>query len=234
MCGIVAYIGNKKVVPILIEGLTILQNRGYDSVGIATINNKTSEIMISKNISQETTSDAIDRLRKSIIKNQKHQNVTIGIAHTRWSTHGKKSVKNSHPHVDILKRFAVVHNGVIENYKEIKSFLLSNNIKCVSETDTETIVQLIGYYSRLPENKNKLTEKIIQQAFDKLEGTWGLIILDKENPNKLYVARRGSPILIGLGKNEVFVASELSAFQKYTSEYIPLMNNEVVVIPKKL
>lgn len=221
MCGIFAYIGNKKAGQIMLEGITILQNRGYDSVGMTTLNHE-NNFIVSKFVSVETTSNAIVKLSEDL---EKHENNTIGMVHSRWSTTGERSVKNCHPHFDGTGRFSVVHNGVIENYREIKEFLSQNGIECVSETDTEVIVQLVSYYSRDYDFKTS-----VSKAVSKLEGTWGLVFMDRENPKTLIVTRRGSPILIGIGNNEYYISSEISAFQRYTTHYICVNDDEIIVI----
>ena len=222
MCGIIAYIGNRQAKKVLIEGLTILQNRGYDSAGIATIN-PDGKIITTKSASKNTTSDSIQHLSK--ISNIHGEN-SIGISHTRWATHGAKSDKNSHPHSDNTGRFSLVHNGVIENHNDIRKFLSNNNIECISETDTEVIVQLISYYS----SKGNDFETSVKSAVEELEGTWGLVILDSHNPDRMITARHGSPMLIGIGSDDIFIGSEVAAFQKYTTQYISLDNNEIVTV----
>lgn len=221
MCGIVAYIGHREANQVLFEGLSILQNRGYDSAGMATVNSS-QELIVTKFASKEKTSDSIDFLKKDL---DKHRGNTCGIIHTRWATHGGVNTRNSHPHNDASGRFSLVHNGVIGNHDVIRKFLLSKGIECISETDTEVIVQLIGYYSR--ENSFK---KAIKLALKELEGTWALAILDRTNPNCLIATCHGSPLLLGIGDNEIFLASEVTAFQKYASRYISINNGELVVI----
>ena len=222
MCGITAYIGNRIACQVIIEGLIILQNRGYDSAGISTINN-IGKIITTKKASQNTTCDSIKYLTESLAA---HWNNTIGIGHSRWATHGSKNNKNSHPHNDTTNRFSLVHNGVIENHSNLREFLFDNYIHCISDTDTEVIVQLIYYYST-----NGLGfEDSTKAAINRLEGTWGLVILDSQNPNTLIAARHGSPILVGVGQDEIFIGSEAAAFQKYTTQYISLNNNEIAVI----
>jgi glucosamine--fructose-6-phosphate aminotransferase (isomerizing) len=224
MCGICAYIGSKEACKVMYEGLTILQNRGYDSAGMATINHSNdNNIIVTKNISKNTTSDSILYLGEKL---HLHKNNTIGISHTRWASNGSITVENSHPHGDIGGRFSIVHNGIIENHNEIRNFLSKNGIECVSETDTEVIVQLIYFYSLDGYGFRESVEK----ALARLEGTWGLVILDRENPNTMIAARHGSPILVGLGQDEVYVGSEIAAFQKYTTQYISLNNDEMAII----
>lgn len=222
MCGIVGYIGNREAKDVLIEGLIILQNRGYDSAGISTIDSK-GKLITTKNASKETTSDSIKYLSETL---HKHENNNIGIAHTRWASQGAVNMVNSHPHNDVSSRFSLVHNGVIENHNSLRKFLLDNGIKCVSDTDTEVIVQLIYYYTL----SGLDFENSVKEAISRLEGTWGIAVLDKENPNKIITCRHGSPILLGISQNETFIASEAVAFQKYTNQYISLNNDEMAII----
>lgn len=223
MCGIVAYIGNKNAAKILMQGLEILQNRGYDSAGLATIFN--GNYIISKEASKNTTSDSIEILKTLL---HKHEG-TVGIGHTRWATHGPKTRKNAHPHLDNDKRFCIVHNGVIENFKELKKYLHDHDVKCASDTDTEIIVQLLNL-NMLNNNNSDDVLKCLKTTLNMLEGTWGLVLLDRETPNILYVVKHGSPMLIGLGKDEVFVGSEMAAFQNYTNKYFSMNNGEIIVI----
>ena len=222
MCGITAYLGKRKACQVVLEGLTILQNRGYDSAGIATIN-ENNQIITTKSASQQTTCDSLKYLTDSLYL---HENNTIGIGHTRWATHGPKTDTNAHPHSDLTKRFSIVHNGVIENHNAIRKFLSEKNIECVSDTDTEVIVQLISYYSMTGLG----FEESVKSAIGKLEGTWGVVILDNQHSDTLIVARHGSPILLGVGQDEVFVGSEVAAFQKYTTQYIALNSNEIAIL----
>ena len=223
MCGIIAYIGKRDSFEILINGLKILQNRGYDSTGIATIKNK--KIILSK-YSSRNTSDALKKLEED---SDIHKNTNIGIGHTRWATHGEKNKINAHPHFDENKRIFIVHNGVIENYSSLKDKLKKSGIKFISETDSEVIAQLIGYYSK---NMNILDA--VKKCTNELEGTWGIVVLDRENPKQLIAARKGSPILIGIGKGETFISSEASSFVNYTKHFISLNNNEIVRISENM
>jgi glucosamine--fructose-6-phosphate aminotransferase (isomerizing) len=222
MCGITAYLGEKNASLVILEGLTILQNRGYDSAGISTINNK-NQIITTKSASQETTCDSIKYLSNSL---HFHEDNNIGIGHTRWATHGPKTDINAHPHNDCTQRFSVVHNGVIENHNIIRNFLSEHRINCISGTDTEVIVQLIYYYS----STGLGFEDSVKSTVSKLEGTWGIVIIDSQTPNTIIVARHGSPILLGIGQDEIFVGSEVSAFQKHTRQYISLNNNEIAIL----
>jgi glucosamine--fructose-6-phosphate aminotransferase (isomerizing) len=223
-CGIIAFIGEEPAVNYLLEGLTILQNRGYDSAGCTTFNKDSSELITTKFASLGSTSDSIDLLRSAAPKI--HGVDASGIAHTRWATHGGKTDFNAHPHLDYKSRIALVHNGTIENSHELKAELESKGIQFKSQTDTEVISQLIGHY--LDENLPILDA--VKKALSRLEGTWGLAILHKDSPNQIIAARNGSPLVIGLGQKRMFVASELSAFSRHTSQYISLNDGEVAVI----
>jgi glucosamine--fructose-6-phosphate aminotransferase (isomerizing) len=187
MCGIIACVSSDNCANILFEGLIQLKNRGYDSAGIATLN-KEFAINVNKYASNNKI-DAYDELFKTL---DNHLNSKIGIAHTRWATHGGKTDKNSHPHISMCNKFAVVHNGIIENYKAIKLYLEENGYVFQSQTDTEVIVQLLSFlYS-----KNQNITVCIQEVINKLEGTWGLAILCTDTPNTIYCTRHGSPLLV--------------------------------------
>jgi len=221
MCGIAGYIGSQEAALILYKSLTILQNRGYDSCGIVTCD-KGENGVLTRHASKKTC-DAIESIEEEL---HLHNGNHIGIAHTRWATHGAKTQSNAHPQADEYNRIFVVHNGIIDNYKVIKDDLISKKIEFSSETDTEVIAQLIAYYMRE-------TEDItigVKQALNRLEGTWGLVVLDIQNPDKLIVARRGSPMYIGIGKEEMFVASEVAAFSEGTDRCIALNDDEVITI----
>lgn len=221
-CGIIAYIGKEEAFPFLIDGLTILENRGYDSAGIATLD-QSNQIVITKFASTTTTSDAITRLKTHKSTHDGHK---LGVAHTRWATHGGKTDKNAHPHYDHKERVAIVHNGVITNADELKTQLESKGIKFRSETDTEVIAQLIG--SELDSGCSVLDA--IKRAEGKLEGTWGVVVIAKGRSDEIYAFKNGSPLLVGIAKGRMFVASEPSAFSQHTKEYISLENGEVAVI----
>lgn len=222
-CGIIAFVGEEPAVEYLLEGLTILQNRGYDSAGCTTLN-KQRELVTTKFASAGSTSDSIDLLKAAAPAN--HQGDSIGIAHTRWATHGGKTDANAHPHLDYKERVAIVHNGTIENSHELKAELEALGIQFKSQTDTEVIAQLIGFYL----DQDMPILEAVKCALARLEGTWGLAILHKDSPNQIIAARNGSPLVIGLGQKRMFVASELSAFNRHTSQYISLNDGEVAVI----
>tara|TARA_B100001123_G_scaffold292113_1_gene325621 strand:+ start:2301 stop:4124 length:1824 start_codon:yes stop_codon:yes gene_type:complete len=214
MCGISAILGTE-CANLLIESLIQLQNRGYDSAGISLI--KDDILIINKYASTESKT-AIEQLR-----NINYAQSINGIAHTRWATHGKKTDINSHPHKSMCEIFSIIHNGIIENYKELKEFLIKNNYKFSSETDTEVIVNLISFYYK----KNKNIKESIKVAISELQGTWGLVIQCIDEPNKLYCIRKGSPILIGNNNNFVMIVSEQCGFCNYFDEYSVLDNEDL-------
>ena len=218
MCGIVGYIGNKKAKEVLINGLLRLEYRGYDSAGIATIED--DKIVVNKNkgrVSSLYELEGIDELKG-----------TIGIAHTRWATHGKPSKTNSHPHMDNTNSFAVVHNGIIENYQELKNFLTGKGYTFLSQTDTEVIPNLISYYYE----QEKDVLKAVQKTCKDLKGSYAIEILSTYNKDKMIVARKDSPLVIGKGNGENYIASDIPAILSYTKDFYFLDDNEIVELSK--
>lgn len=216
MCGIVGYIGTQKAVPILLDGLTKLEYRGYDSAGISTIEN--SKIIVTK-----------DKGRvKNLVNLLEDKNYTsnIGIAHTRWATHGKPSQINSHPHLDSTHKFSVVHNGIIENYSDIKKFLMDNGYKFISETDTEVIPNLISYYYT---SENDLLKSISLTCKD-LEGSYAIEVLCEDYPDRIVVAKKDSPLVIGTSEDSNYIASDIPAILSYTKNFYLLEDNEIVEV----
>jgi glucosamine--fructose-6-phosphate aminotransferase (isomerizing) len=222
MCGISAIIGNVKGYKYMMFALKMLQNRGYDSAGLCGLNSD-NDFIIRKFASTEDES-AVAKLENY---KDDFDDCTLFIAHERWATSGAVTDENSHPHIDYNGRFALVHNGIIENYEDLKNELIEqHNIEFSSETDTEVIVQLISvYYDELND-----VQKAIEKTLSRLEGTWGLVIVCKDKPDKLYCARHGSPLLVGFSNNYIMVASEQSGFCKYVNNYICLKNNDLVVL----
>lgn len=223
MCGIISIITNNNnidIQEILINGLCQLQNRGYDSAGIGFITQ--DKINIIKYASTETQ-DSIDLIKNKISKKIK-KNVMIG--HTRWATHGQKNDTNSHPHLSFDHKFAIVHNGIIENYYELKMFLETHNIYSKSETDTEIVVNLLSYFYSI----EKEIQKAIQNTLSMIQGTYALIILSEDHPDKLFCIRKGSPLLIGKNKDYIIIASEKSAFQQLINNYIYLDNDDITIL----
>ncbi len=227
MCGIVGYIGSKKATPILIDGLLSLEYRGYDSAGIATIENDVIKVMKDKGrVKNLYDLDGINDLVG-----------TVGIAHTRWATHGKPSKENSHPHLDNSGKFAVVHNGIIENYSELRDFLTSKGYKFLSQTDTEVIPNLIHYYytngpvSVLDNEEDKFLGAVKSAVFD-LKGSYAIEAISPTYPNQIIVVRKDSPLVIGKGNGENYIASDIPAILKYTKDFYLLDDNEFAVVCK--
>ena len=220
MCGIVAYKGPKNCYPILIDGLHRLEYRGYDSAGIACLSDE--KISITKR------SGKVIQLEKGLKVNGKFQKCNgSGIAHTRWATHGKPNQINAHPHKDQSGNIVLVHNGIIENYNPIKKFLKSKKIKFKSETDTEVLVQLIGYFY----NKGKLNfEKSVRAALQRVDGAYGIVVLNRKEPNMMIAARKGSPLVLGIKEDEFFVGSDISPIIKHTQQIIYLEDSQLAVI----
>jgi glucosamine--fructose-6-phosphate aminotransferase (isomerizing) len=222
-CGIVGVVGADDASGFIMEGLTILRNRGYDSAGMATLDATGEDITITKYASRESTADSIDLLRNNCSKHIGH---VTGIGHTRWATHGGKTDYNAHPHTDQHKRVAVIHNGTINNAYDLKKELLEKGVKFSSETDTEVIAQLIGQYL----DKGMDTKDAVVHALGRCDGSWGLAVISKNNPQEIIAACNGSPLMIGLGQNKMYIASEISAFSKYTKNYIAMKDGEIGVI----
>lgn len=256
-CGIVGFVGSSAsrasdaevangtvstsegyvAVDYLLEGLTILQNRGYDSAGVATVT-PDNEIVVTKYASLGSTSDSIDLLKAKAPS--RHAGHSVGIAHTRWATHGGKTDENAHPHFDMKHQVAVVHNGTIENHQELKLELQKKGYTFQGQTDTEVIANLVGLY--LEEEKSHVAENVeiginssplvraLKKTIQRLEGTWGLCVISKDEPEQIVIARNGSPLIVGIGEGHMFVASEHSAFRRHTGQYIALRDGEVAVV----
>lgn len=223
MCGIVGYIGTKKASPILINGLIRLEYRGYDSAGISTIEKDYLSIMKDQGrVKNLYNLKGIDDLEG-----------TIGIAHTRWATHGKPSKENSHPHMDNSKTFSVVHNGIIENFNELKDFLIKNGYTFYSETDTEIIPNLIHYYYE-KETGNDISKflKAVKNACLDFKGSFALEIICKDYPDNMIVVRKDSPIVIGKGDEENYISSDIPAILSFTRNFYLLNDLEFAVLSR--
>lgn len=214
MCGITAYIGEKKSLPILINGLKSLEYRGYDSAGVAIVEDE--KIKSVKSVGK------IKNLERKI--GDKEFDGVVGIAHTRWATHGKPTLSNCHPHYDDKKQFYLVHNGIIENYSQLKEKLEKKGHKFYSDTDTEVVAQLIS-----SNYKDDFREAVLESLKD-IEGTYGFAIISKYDPDTLIVARNGSPILIGITNTGYIVASDASAIMKYTKKVVYLEDGEYAIL----
>ncbi len=219
MCGIVGYLGKKDSVPIILDGLHRLEYRGYDSAGIAVM--EEGEIQFIKNAGK--VSDLSRLIDDSVLKG------SIGIGHTRWATHGEPNTVNSHPHFDRTGKIGIIHNGIIENYNSIKEVLLNKGFDFKSETDTEVLVQLISeiYYS---DGLN--FEQAVQSALNQVVGAYGIVAFCSDEPNKLVAARHGSPLVFGIGDDEYFIASDASPIVEHTRKVIYLDEGEIITITK--
>jgi glucosamine--fructose-6-phosphate aminotransferase (isomerizing) len=216
MCGIVGYLGSEPYIEYIITGLKLLQNRGYDSAGISCINN--GELITTKFASTNTNDSLV----------QTDCTSTIAIGHTRWATHGGKTNSNAHPHNDNKNCVSIVHNGIIENFQELKNNLKKEGYSFRSQTDTEVIAVLIGKYL----DTNETMENAIKKTISELSGTWALVIIHKDLPNKIWVTRNGSPLLLGIDEEFIMVASEHIAFGNYIKKYIVLDNHDLIEITK--
>ena len=230
MCGIFGILTNLKSQPIkkiIINALIQLQNRGYDSSGICTINNNTFEII--KYASTNEIS-SIDKLLSLNLKED--QNYSLGLGHNRWATHGGKTDTNAHPHISNDKKFVLVHNGIIENYLELKNFLIKNGFTFYSQTDTEIIVNLISYYYNDNDETKGNTFNSIKKTINDLQGTYGLIVINIDENDKIYAVRNGSPLLIGYNEDYALITSEQSGFCNMVNTYITLNNDDISVLSK--
>ena len=223
MCGIVGYIGEKKACPILLTGLTALEYRGYDSAGIASIED--DKICVMKDKGRVANLNNIRGINKL--------SGTVGIAHTRWATHGKPSKENAHPHMDNSETFAVVHNGIIENYTELRKFLTDNGYKFLSQTDTEVIPNLIHYHFSKDTNddENKFLRSV-QSATKDLKGSFAIEVLCNLYPDKMVVVRKDSPLVIGKGLTGYHIASDIPALLEFTRNFYLLDDYEFALIEK--
>lgn len=217
MCGIVGYIGNKEAYPIIINGLKRLEYRGYDSAGFI--------VNAEKFVSEKTkgkVSDLEEKAAKDVIPT-----ATFGMGHTRWATHGVPNDKNSHPHLSNSGKLAIVHNGIIENYQSIKQRLQQEGYVFHSDTDTEVLINFIEYIK----NKKQLPlEEAVRYALNEVIGAYAIAVMEEDNPSKMVVARLGSPLVIGIGENEFYIASDASPFIEYTQNALYLEDGEMATI----
>jgi len=214
MCGIVGYIGNKEATEVLVEGLSRLEYRGYDSAGIAVYTNRGLEVKKAKG-------------RLAVLEEELNTNPiegTIGIGHTRWATHGRPSELNAHPHCDCNHDFVVVHNGIIENYLELKDMLIEKGHKFASETDTEVLAHLLEDYYE------EDLEGAVRKVLKTIRGSYAIVVLRRQDLDKIVAARKDSPMVVGLGDGEFFVASDITAILNYTRKVYILDDGEMVVI----
>ena len=218
MCGIVGYIGTKQAYPILIKGLRRLEYRGYDSAGVAMIGQ-------SGNLNVYKTKGKVDNLTDYC--NDKDISGCIGIAHTRWATHGEPSARNAHPHYSQSHNLAIIHNGIIENYADIKTRLQEKGVTFTSDTDTEVLVQLVEY---IMSSKNLTLLEAVQTALYQVIGAYAIAILDKRDPNLIIAARKQSPLVVGIGEGEFFLGSDASPIIEYTDKVVYLEDGNIAVI----
>ena len=219
MCGIVGYVGRNEAAPILLEGLSRLEYRGYDSAGICVEQNGVLEVEKAKG-----------RLQNLIAKTDGGAKLpgTLGIGHTRWATHGEPNDINSHPHVSQNGKIAVVHNGIIENYLEIREFLQEKGVQFTSQTDSEVVAQLMEYCMGLPEVST--VSDALYMVLHRIEGAYALGILCSDDPDHIYAARKDAPLLLGFGKGENFIASDVTALVKYTRDVVYMEDGEVAIL----
>ncbi len=218
MCGIVGYIGNRNSIPILIEGLKRLEYRGYDSAGIGIIHDESCRVIKQKG--------KVSQLENEVEKHKVFSK--FGIAHTRWATHGVPNQNNAHPHVNSDENLFLVHNGIIENYNVLKKGLESNGYEFYSDTDSEVLVKLVDSFIKAG---NGLCEAV-RYALNNVEGTYGIAVGFTEEPDKIIVAKKGSPLVIGIGDDENFIASDVNALIAHTSQVVYLEDGEMAVVYK--
>ena len=220
MCGIVAYLGDKQAAPILIDGLYKLEYRGYDSAGISVIEKG--------QIGTYKCKGKVGQLDR--IVDQDKMTSTIGIAHTRWATHGPPNDVNAHPHNSQSGTISLVHNGIIENYQTWKKILVEEGYEFKSDTDTEVIAHLLEYFKKKYELS---TEDALRQMLKKVVGAYAIVIIDEENPDILLAARKSSPLVFGIGKDEYFIASDATPIGQYTDQFIFLEDDQIISIDRK-
>ena len=218
MCGIVGYIGRREAVPVLIEGLRRLEYRGYDSAGLAVIYRGKLQVIKTAGRVQDLRDQVNDRMRAN-----------IGIGHTRWATHGEPNETNAHPHLDAAGHIAVVHNGIIENAEQLRDQLTAAGVRLVSDTDTEALAHLIAAEIDDGEPGTSL-EDAVRRALSRVEGTYGLLVMDVRRPDELVVARNGSPIVLGIGQSEMFIASDVAALVRHTQQVVYLDDAEIATV----
>ncbi len=216
MCGIVAYVGHRDAQEVIIKGLKRLEYRGYDSAGIALLNNGLNVYK-----KKGKVSDLEDHLHDATLKS------TIGIGHTRWATHGEPNDVNAHPHYSSSRKLAIIHNGIIENYSSLKQELVNKGHVFLSETDTEVLIHFI---EDIWENNNCTLEEAVRLALTKVVGAYAIVIMSNDNPDQLIAARKGSPLVIGVGKDEFFMASDATPIIEYTKDVVYLNDLEIAVI----
>lgn len=218
MCGIVGYIGERDAFPILIKGLQRLEYRGYDSAGTVMLNRNTFKLYKKEG----KVSDLLNHVGQADVTG------TIGIGHTRWATHGAPSDRNSHPHLSNSGRYVMIHNGIIENYASLKKELMSRGYEFHSDTDTEVLINLMEDVAKSSDS----FESAFQLALQQVVGAYAIVVIDRENPDTLYAAKMGSPLVIGVGNEEFFIASDATPFLEFTKDAVYLAEGEMAIIPR--
>lgn len=219
MCGIVGYVGERDAVPVIMKGLKRLEYRGYDSAGISVINEGGLKLIKCKG----KVSDLEEKMNGSLAA------ARIGIGHTRWATHGAPNDLNAHPHLSNSGNLVLIHNGIIENYASIKEALTSRGVSFKSETDTEVLVNLIEDIQQVEGIK---LEKAVRMALNQVVGAYAIAVFEKDNPDKIVVAKKGSPLVVGIGEKEFFIASDATPFLEYTKEAVYLEDDEMAVVER--
>jgi glutamine---fructose-6-phosphate transaminase (isomerizing) len=209
VCGIVGYVGKRDATPVLFEGLHRLEYRGYDSAGLAVVHR--GRLQVTK------TAGRVADLRAKV---QNAAKSTTGIGHTRWATHGEPNEVNAHPHTDTAGRIAVVHNGIIENAEQLRDHLTAAGVTLVSDTDTEALAHMIA--AEIAADATISLTEATCRTLNRVEGAYGLVVLDTKHPDQLVVARNGSPIVLGIGESEMYVASDVAALVRYTRQVVYL------------
>ncbi|HPM03968.1 MAG TPA: glutamine--fructose-6-phosphate transaminase (isomerizing), partial [Candidatus Cloacimonadota bacterium] len=217
MCGIVAYIGKRNSIPIMMEGLKRLEYRGYDSSGLAVID-QDNQLKVYKKEGK------IVELERNVSHEAPNLLGYVGISHTRWATHGEPNEVNAHPHLDNEAKIAIVHNGIIENYKTLKHNLMNKGYLFKSETDTEVLVHLIHYYYQTEKNLLKAVQKMLKV----IEGTYGIAVIHQDHPDQIISARKGSPVILAIGNDEFFITSDINATIVHTKKVIYLEDGDIV------
>ena len=217
MCGIVGYLGHRDAVPVILKGLKRLEYRGYDSAGIAVLNQDELKLVKCKG----KVSDLEERINGSLEKS------TIGIGHTRWATHGPPNDVNAHPHASSSGKLVLIHNGIIENYASIKAALQGRGVEFKSDTDTEVLVNLI---EDIKEAEGIGLAKAVRLALNQVVGAYAIAVFEVVNPSKVVVAKKGSPLVLGIGEGEFFIASDATPFLEYTKTAVYLEDDEMAVV----
>ncbi|HPE97404.1 MAG TPA: glutamine--fructose-6-phosphate transaminase (isomerizing), partial [Chitinophagales bacterium] len=218
MCGIVAYLGHRDAYPVIIKGLHRLEYRGYDSAGIALLNGDMRIFKCAGKVSE------LEALAEG-----KNTGGTVGIGHTRWATHGEPNTRNAHPHVSNRQKLAIIHNGIIENYASLKTELLKRGHVFESDTDTEVLIHLI---EDIEEKESVDLAEAVRIALTQVVGAYAIVIASEENPDLLIAARKSSPLVLGIGDNEYFVASDATPLIEYTKEVVYLNDEEIAIVER--